>query len=576
MSAGVSEQVGWLYDERARERAYGEWRNFWAVYVEELVRRLGARLVRVRREELESWLKELRALIIPRQISDCLSAQEVEWLEKWARAGGVLVGLAAAGVERLAGAQVQGTVEQENGEFAPSAQLEYVEQVRQLLGLDEEIPSPLFSPIVLVSTCEADVQTIASLQTSDGGRWPAIIWRRLGKGAVGYWAFDLAQTAWVIQQGRPVYVDVDGDGYLRTADAIVLSEEQTRVPHLDLLSFVLRAMLGAAGCIFVDWLPPADGQVADCLLYWGGDEEGAKGTARWASDWMRRRGLPYHVNVMPDERGRFACTTDDAKRIRDNGHELSLHFNFMDGWPHPAPFTEADVRRQVEAFQRAFGFTPVTTVLHWVRWWGWAQPAQWMSNCGIKADNSRLHVRGLNPTNRLGYGFGTSLPYRAWTDWHDGNRRLEFVFQPITAYECGYEREGEVTDFRELDRALAHARRWRLCMNMFYHSVNITWHPACRRAIEHVVEWMQQQGVVARHVGNDELTRWWLAREEIEVWVEEKAGLRRIGVSCPWAEGCMLLVPKGDFMQMLSPAGWARVSVGQGTSVVAAAEDEGG
>jgi len=47
-----------------------------------------------------------------------------------------------------------------------------------------------------------------------------------------------------------------------------------------------------------------------------------------ASDFMKSRGLPYHINLMPLN-GRFAISRAEFRHMRANGHELSLHYNFM-------------------------------------------------------------------------------------------------------------------------------------------------------------------------------------------------------------------------------------------------------
>ncbi len=571
--------VAWVYDEDAHSAARGRWRNFWALYTEELLWRLGVKPLRVERSRLDDALRpELAALVIPAGIDGELTADELATLERWVSAGGTLVAFAAPGVERLFGGRVARELSQPGDEFSASAVIEYIGRGRQWTRLErtEAVRSPVISPLRVVEASAAE--TLAFALPVDGGEslGPAVQLARLGRGLVCYLAFDLAQCAWATMQGRPVYFDRDGDGYMRVVDAIILGDFDLHFPHVDLTLYVVREVLGMAGVPLVDPLPPLDGRPADCLIYIGGDEEGAKGTANWASRWMARRGLPYHVNIMPDAEGNFACTPAEVEEIRARGHEVSLHFNMMDGFAHPSPYTEDDVRRQFEWFVSRFGFVPNTVVFHWVRWTGWAEPAQWLARLGIRGDNSRLHVPGLNPTDRHGYAFGTSLPYRPWTDWHDGNRRLDFVFQPITAYEVGYRREDQSNDFTELELALEHAIRWRTALNLFYHSVHITWSPACRRAIEHVQQWLEERGVRAVLCGNDRLTDWWNAREQIEVAAETRAdgeeGQMRVSVQCPWPDGCTVRVRQpwrpADETNAVRDGDWWLVACGEGKSVV--------
>lgn len=550
--------VGWMYDEQAHEAARDEWRNFWSLYVEELLKRLGFLMpVQIHRADLARHLGPpelslsgvLRALVIPRGVDGGLRDEEIAAIGEWVSAGGVAICFATPGAEKLAGGEIVAEVEQPGDEFSVTAVMEYVGRGRQWTGLtaEENVRSPVVSPLRVITAPGAE--TLAILRRPDGGEaiGPGVSLARVGNGLVAYWAFDLAQCAWAVMQGRPVYFDRDGDGYMRTVDAIVIGDHDLGYPHVDLMGMILRELVGVAGVPLADPLPPLEGRPADCLVYIGGDEEGAKGTANWASRWMARRGLPYHVNIMPDAEGNFACSPAEVEEIRSRGHEVSLHFNFMDGFAHPSPFTEEDIRRQVGWFQDRFGFVPTTVVMHWVRWTGWAEPAQWMEGCGIRGDNSRLHVPGLNPRDRYGYAFGTAMPYRAWTDWHDGNRRLRFVFQPITAYETGYWTDDETNDFTRLEQALGNARRWRTMVNLFYHSVNITWHPSCRRAIEHAARWLEERRVRALLCGNDWLTEWWFEREAVELvpWLREKDGLVEVIVHAPGPRGVVVWLPRG-------------------------------
>jgi len=58
--------------------------------------------------------------------------------------------------------------------------------------------------------------------------WSAVTDRALGAGRAVYFGFDLAQTMWLLHQGRPVDADRDGDGYWRTPDARLDRGERRR------------------------------------------------------------------------------------------------------------------------------------------------------------------------------------------------------------------------------------------------------------------------------------------------------------------------------------------------------------
>src|SRR5262249_54773632 len=158
---------------------------------------------------------------------------------------------------------------------------------------------------------------------------------------------------------------------------------------------------------------PLGDRVPDLLCYWGGDDEAAtNGLQRVASDFLRAQGLPYHVNAMAKD-GVFGLSPADAAAIRANGHEVSLHYNFRDGFSHPYAFTRTDVLHQAEGFRRTFGHDPVCTVNHYTHWAGGAEPAEWLREAGGRADNSFIHQGSppLNPVNLYGFAFGTAYPH---------------------------------------------------------------------------------------------------------------------------------------------------------------------
>jgi hypothetical protein len=267
----------------------------------------------------------------------------------------------------------------------------------------------------------------------------------------------------------------------------------------------------------VHQLPPTPaGDIPAALFHWGGDDEGDRtGLALRASNWMKERGLPYHINAMPWPGGRFGLKAEEARRIRENGHDVSIHFNFIDAFPTGSGFAEADVATQAAAFRREFGQGFTCSVNHWCRWTGWAEPAKWMREAGGLADNSFTHAGSppYNPVNLLGFSFGTSFPFWFYDDWRGGNRRIDFLEQPVTAYECGYVGQ-ERTDFATLHKVIDQAASHHLTMNMFYHPIYIDQFPHCRAAIEEALRYLKARGITAVHMSSDGLYRWWKARSE--------------------------------------------------------------
>lgn len=253
--------------------------------------------------------------------------------------------------------------------------------------------------------------------------------------------------------------------------------------------------------------------------------------------------LPYHVNAMPRE-GAFGLSVEDAAAIRANGHEVSLHYNFRDGFAHPGPFRREDVMAQFAAFRRRFGFEPVCTVNHCVHWTGWAEPAEWMRDAGGRADNSFTHKRfpPSNPVNSFGFSFGSAFPHYFYRDHRGGNARLDFLEQPIVAYEVGYTREG--TDFPRLHRILDHAARYHLTLNTFYHPVYVAEWPTCRLAIKELLRYLDERRIAAVHLGNDALWRWWDARHRSTIGdAVREDGRLRCAVDCAAPGGLIVKLP---------------------------------
>lgn len=552
--------VAVVWDEAQRREANRRKRNYWYAYIWEILDRLGVTACPLARSLLcrPGRLKRFGSIILGGRPFDSVPAGAAESLAAWVRGGGTLIVLAQEGLDSLLGIKPGRRIPQPRDEFAINGYLQ--------LGpaqLTRGIRSPLLpkQKLIVISPVRPAVpersREIArffragGLDREDGARsrdtgLAAVTARRVGRGWAFYIGFDLARTVWAIQQGRPVDRDYDGDGYLRFGDAMVIGKNSPEVPYAEELALLLRNMLARKPVPMVDPLPPTGGAASDALFYFGGDDECEPGVQVPASEFMRSRALPYHINLMP-LRGRFAISRQEFRRIRANGHELSLHYNFMDDFAHPGPFAKKDVLKQSQLYRRAFGKRPVCTVNHWCRWTGWAEPARWMLAAGGKADNSRIQwpLVELNPVNTLGFAFGTPFPYFFRDDWRGGNARIPFLQEPIVGYEIGY--LGEKVDSRILRRAVDLAARYNMTVNMFYHPTYISHNPACRRAVDELLRCLRAKKVRAAFMGNDELARWWHQRSRARI---REAHLRENAVCfvarCQYAGGFAVRVPLGN------------------------------
>ena len=523
-------RMAFVHDSQQHAAAGPAERNHWDVYLREILDQLGARAEEVSPAVLHDpeGLKAYATILLGNLSAETLSAQARNNLHAWIRGGGTLVAFSTPGIDDICGNRHMGKLDQTPDPFTCTASFALKPH-----RLTAEVHSPLhpdqrlliFSDAQKVKAEESsELARLYDLHGEDTG-YAAVTARQLEQGHAFYFAFSVPQTMWVLHQGRPVDRDYDGDNMLRHSDAIVIRPHSIEVAYADELLFLLQNMIATHSHPLIHQLPPlpsdasdgehGKGRVPDALFYWGGDDEGSiDGIQLAASDWMKQHALPYHINAMIGKSGQFGLSVEDAEKIRANGHEIAPHFNFMRGFPATAGFTRQDVLAQANAFRRHFASGWTCSVNHCCRWTGWAEPAQWMQEAGGKADNSFTHSPSPppNPVNMLGFASGTAFPFWFYDDWRSGNRKIDFLEEPITAFECGYLKDQ--TDFGTVHKAIDCAARYHLTMNMFYHPVYIARQPACRAAIEEALRYLKARQIRALHFGNDQLYAWWKARTD--------------------------------------------------------------
>lgn len=540
-----------VLDDRLRAEANARGENHWPLFHQEILGRMGLPFELLAPDDLVAHaLRDLDVLLLPP------GEPEAGWpgaLEEWVSAGGLLVGFATLGLDELFGITIEGEADHVGDEFTPSACISLCDD-EWTAGLlpDYERASalPVIAPVKLISAPQCrELARLLSFFERDLHR-PAITWRQVGEGAACWWAFDLAECLWKMHQGRPVYEDFDGDGKLRTMDQVTTRPWPGDVPYGDLMLFALRRILAERGAVFLHQLPPTeDGAIPDAVFHFGGDDEGASDVQVSAARFMADLGLPYHINIMPDADGAFGLSVEDFARLRELGCERSIHFNFILGVEHPYAFTRQDLAKQLDAYREAFGETPVCAVFHWVSWTGWAEPARWLAELGLRGDNNRIHWRypPVNPMNKVAFAFGTSYPFHYYDDHAHGNARIDFLSLPIAAYEVGY-RHGIGLEPSQLHRAIELASFWNLTMSLFFHPVRLTEeHP--RQAVREALAHIDRQGLTALHMGTDELCQWWHDRDVSAIErVERQEGLTRLQVRADSPRGCIvhMLAPEGE------------------------------
>ena len=551
-------KVGYAFDRSLQETANAAGRNYWYAYVAEILSRLGvcAEAVDVARCADPSALAEMGTLVLGD--FDAPPGAEAA-LAEWVSRGGTLIGFGTRGLDSVFGVSGVRDVPQGRGPFTISGYFElHVSPVTTdcRAPMEPEQKLIITSPIRMLKTegaaelarlflCDPARPDDGSFAADAGA--PAITHRATGRGHAFYFAFNVAQTMWVIQQGRPVTDDYDGNGYMMVREAVVVGENSCGVPYTDALHFLLANMIGRRPTPMIDAIPPREGRVAPALLYFGGDDEWSSGVQTAASDFMAGRGMPYHINCVFRE-GRFAIDQDEQARIEANGHEIALHYDFIAGFDHPCGFTREDVMKQAQAFRERFGRDSVCSVNHWLRWTGWADPARWMSEAGGRGDNSFFGLASaekLNMINEVGFGFGSALPRYFWDDAEHGNARIDLVEMPVVAYEVGY--LGEEVFPEKIKAVLDLAVRYRLTMNFFWHPIYVAQYPACQKAIDELLRLMGEMETPPVLMGPDALCGWWEARSRarIEGAASAPDGVR-FEAECDHEGGFTVKVPTGD------------------------------
>jgi hypothetical protein len=552
--------ISYAFDQQLQETANAEGHNYWYAYVEEILSRLGLnpKALPLSICADTDTLSRTGVLLLGNFQTSAIPPNSAESLLSWIENGGILIGFATEGLDNLFSISAEGTIPQEPDSFSISG---YFDLLPSPITSDCRAPIDPDQHLLITASIRRlhclDTQPLARLFTCDpahpeDGSYaqetnaPVITHRSIGRGHAFYFSFDVAQTMWVLQQGRPVDRDWDGDGYLRRTDASVVGDNSRAVPYTDALHFLLANMIGRAPVPSIHSIPPHHGRVSPALLYFGGDDECTPGVQIPASDFMASRHLPYHINAMPRD-GRFAFSADEQARIETNGHEIAIHYDFSTGFDHPCGFTRQDVLEQARQFRERFGRDSICGVNHCVRWTGWAEPARWMLEAGNKADNSFFGWTSppRNPVNTLGFVHGSAFPRRIWEDAEHDNARLDFLEIPITGYEVGY--EGETFIPEKVQQALALALRYRLTLEFFYHPVYIAQYPACRQAIDELVRLIDQLPVPPILMGLDRLYHWWTAREQAVIRNARQSGKTiTFEIDCTWEDGYVAKIPTGE------------------------------
>jgi hypothetical protein len=520
---GISMSMIYIIDEELKMLTNSNKQNYWDLYLEEVCTLLGnnGRAVDIHNIN-ESILSTSDVVFIGNINIKDPSIKET--LRKWAEEGGCLVGFMTIGLEDVFDIKSH-TVKKQPNLFEPCTYIDIESNVPGDGNGSRKISIPVYSDILL-TRFNNEHKHIASF-IHEGASYGATTEINAGKGKAVYFSFSLPQSIWIINQGKPVpdegeeYLNT-GVYYCKTITKCILSSKDFSIPVCDELIYTLWNIISTF-TPSVDPIMPKEGEICDALFYWGGDDEFIRGKQKKSSEWMKSKGLPYHINLIC-RNGEFAVDQKDIDVIKSNGHEISLHPDFISDNKPPFLPNKKELHRQIDYFIERFGYPPNTSVFHYTVWRGGSETAEWMAEKGMKGDNS--FITPYCDKNGVLYGFGTGYPFFFYKGPEQGNERLDFIEQPITGFEMGYANlakkpEDDVIDEEALRHSIDITVKNRGFLNCFYHTYRICDWKGAVNAINCILSYIEKKEYKILHVGNDRLTDWWFKRKDI--FIRKKA-----------------------------------------------------
>lgn len=565
--------LGYVLDEALREKLNNSGKNYWDVYIEEIIGLLGVQGKRLSLSDIERGINgNIDVLIIGKQSGQDLTDSSSKAIAEWTKAGGVLIGFGLESLGDVFGFQNTSTCTQKPDDYSIAGYFDFwkhslTDGIHPLIFLEQKLP--IISDIELIEKQEVDI--IAGLYDTKHNalKHPAITWRAYGKGFAGYFAFDLAKTVWLLHQGRPRNDIAERRRCPRANEMRIVGPDTMKTPCADEMVLVLQNMIAQSNKTqaFIYQIPPENGDIPDALFYWGGDEyQGPVELSLRASDWMKEKGLPYHINI---ESENHPMTKDEFEHIRGNGHEVSAYYRLYEDDSYD--MKEDTYVKQGELFYERFGVRPTVTVNYLLRWKGWAEPARWMLKAGGRADNSfssnaaplanhPMGNEGMHPlanSSYFGFGFGTSYPFYFYDDYSKNNERINFMEQPIICYEighysmipCSYEDYQQDPDepshnLEDVHLPIDMAIKYHMVMNFFIHPTNIAARRSGREAVEEILRYCEYKKALVSHMGNNAVAQWWDARYESKVEkISESSDSVILQCQCDYPAGIIIKMP---------------------------------
>lgn len=429
-------------------------------------------------------------------------------IKNFVQGGGTVIALGTELPQKITGLRKVGCIGADS-EYSVSAHLKPTEKGVSLFG--GEVRLPVIGDIRHCVFADKEVDYLAVSCEHD---IPLLARNRFGKGWVYTFTFSLLQTLWYKTQGKPVYRDVDGDGYCRSFDSHIVDwSDDCKLPALDIYMHAVERILWETDRVpLLHQIPPESGKPCDYCMHFAGDEDLCGEQMYEANRELKSRGVPYHVHLQPLDYKGFTIDKRKFDELRSQGLELSLHFDFITNKTYKYDFSA--LKEQADLYKRIFGVTPQTANSHWIIYNGFGETARWYSKLGFTGTIRQLGMKSdlsdINAMNDYGFVFGTSYPTQSLDDARYHNRQTGIYDLKMLFYEPRIDSQEDVA---RIDKFMEMSNEYALVVNIFIHPVYLVEDksrvlPAVDRILAHT------EGKRCRLMYTDELTKWWRARAE--------------------------------------------------------------
>lgn len=378
-----------------------------------------------------------------------------------------------------------------------------------------------------------------------------------GRGGVSYvkkdnlafFTFDLPESLWRAADGRPTTVGKNGFNVGRVPDGQVLEPDYDHdIAYADSYLRELENIILAAGFPKMWALPEKDGKPCDIMLYFSGDDDaGSAENDMCAAEEMYKRGLPYHINLMPcDLEGHFVIDREQFLQLHKMGVETDIHYNFL-----MFPYSDEGFGIQSDMYFKAFGEHSKSPVNHCLVQHGTAADRFRMQmKFGAISDNNRMQNKldpnDVNAFNLTGFNFGSAFPRFVVSDAAHGNTPLDFCevynsyYEP-RIFDCLPEEYKQVEDY--LDDGVRYGRPLQLFTHPHYISGKMGYpkEPALR-ALDHMKEYVASKGWNVIYTAPTAVGQWWHDRAACSI---SSVTLRSFTVNNPNDRSVCVVLPKG-------------------------------